>query len=72
MGLRARAVRRAQRAPTLLLTGSDSVPVVIEATDRAVAAIPDARVRVLDGHAHFAHRTDPEMVAAIVREFIAS
>ena len=27
---------------------------------------------VLDGHAHIAHRTHPAMVAALVREFIAS
>ena len=59
-------------APTLLLTGSDSVPVVTEATDLAAAAIPDAEIRVLDGHAHFAHRTDPAMIAEIVRQFIAS
>jgi pimeloyl-ACP methyl ester carboxylesterase len=58
-------------APTLLLAGSDSVPAIAEATHRAAAAIPDARIRVLDGHAHFAHRTDPAMVAAIVREFIS-
>jgi pimeloyl-ACP methyl ester carboxylesterase len=57
--------------PTLLLAGSDSVPVVVEATRRAAAAIPGARVRVLDGHAHFAHKTDPAMVAAIVRSFTA-
>ena len=58
-------------APTLLLAGSDSVPVVAEATRRAAAAIPGARVHVLDGHAHFAHKTDPAMVAAIVRSFTA-
>lgn len=28
--------------------------------------------RVLDGHAHMAHKTDPAMVAAIVRQFISS
>ena len=59
-------------APTLLLTGSDSVPAVTEATDLAAAAIPDATIRVLDGHAHFAHRTDPATVAEIVRHFVAS
>lgn len=42
------------------------------ATDAAVTAIPHARVRVLDGHAHIAHRTDPAMVGAIIREFMAS
>jgi pimeloyl-ACP methyl ester carboxylesterase len=59
-------------APTLLLTGSDSVPAVTEATELAAAAIPDATVRVLEGHAHFAHRTDPATVAEIVRHFVAS
>lgn len=58
-------------APTLLLSGSDSTPAIKQATDAAAAAIPGARIRVLDGHAHIAHRTHPAMVAAIVREFIA-
>lgn len=58
-------------APTLFLTGSESVPAVLRATDAAMAAVPGARRRVLDGHAHFAHRTDPEMVAAIIRELVA-
>ena len=58
--------------PTLLLVGSDSVRVVAEATDLAAAAIPDAEVGVLEGHAHFAHKTDPAMVAEIVGRFIAS
>jgi len=59
-------------APTLLLTGSDSVPAVTAATELAAAAIPDATIRVLDGHAHFAHRTDPATVADIVRHFAAT
>lgn len=57
-------------APTLLLTGSDSVPVVTQATNLAAAAIPDARIHILDGHAHFAHKTDPDMVADIIEKFI--
>ena len=59
-------------APTLLLAGSESPPMVREAADAALAAIPGARVRVLDGHAHIAHRTDPAFVAAIVRDFVSS
>ena len=39
-------------APTLLLAGAESHPVLKEATGRALAAIPGARVEVLDGHAH--------------------
>ena len=58
-------------APTLLLTGSDSVPVVTRATNLAATAIPDARIHLLEGHAHFAHKTDPNMVADVVRKFIA-
>jgi pimeloyl-ACP methyl ester carboxylesterase len=58
-------------APTLMLAGSDSVPVVREATDRAAAAIPNAEIHLLDGHGHFAHKTDPTMVSAIIQRFIA-
>ncbi len=56
--------------PTLLITGSDSVPVVTEATERAAAAISHARVRLLEGHGRFAHETDPAMVASIIRDFV--
>jgi pimeloyl-ACP methyl ester carboxylesterase len=57
-------------APTLMLAGSESPPVLREATDRAAAAIPGARVRMLHGHAHLAIRTDPAMVAAVIRQFV--
>ena len=59
-------------APTLLLAGSASVTVVADTTTHAAAAIPSARIRVLDGHGHFAHKTDPALVTAIIQEFIAS
>jgi pimeloyl-ACP methyl ester carboxylesterase len=59
-------------APALLLTGAETDPALAETTRRAAAAIPDARIRVLDGHGHFAYRTDPALVAAIIREFIAT
>ena len=57
-------------APTLMLAGSDSPPAVQEATHEARAAIPDARIHVLEGHAHLAFQSDPAMVAAIIRGFI--
>jgi pimeloyl-ACP methyl ester carboxylesterase len=57
-------------APTLLLAGSESPPVLREATDLAAAAIPGARVRMLQGQAHLAIRTDPAMVAAAIRQFV--
>lgn len=46
-------------APTMLLSGSDSTADIRRATDAAAAAIPDARIHVLQGHAHIAHRTHP-------------
>ena len=58
-------------APTLLLTGSETDPVLAELRPRSAAAIPNAQIRVLEGHAHFAYKTDPAMVAATIREFIA-
>ena len=59
-------------APTLLLAGSDSVTEVAKATHQAAAAIPEAQIRVLDGHGHFAHKTDPAMVDVLIRDFIRS
>ena len=59
-------------APTLLLAGSDSVTEVTRATHRAAAAIPNAQIRMLDGHGHFAHKTDPAMVDALIRDFVSS
>jgi pimeloyl-ACP methyl ester carboxylesterase len=59
-------------APTLMLAGSESPPAVNEATQQAAAAIGNVQIRVLEGHGHFAHRTDPATVASIVRDFIGS
>ena len=59
-------------APTLLLAGSESVPELSKATRAAADAIAGAQVTALDGHGHFAHKTDPGLVTEIIREFIAS
>jgi pimeloyl-ACP methyl ester carboxylesterase len=59
-------------APTLLVSGSDSTTAIKQCTEAAAAAVAGARIQVLDGHAHIAHRTDPDLVAAIIRDFIAS
>lgn len=59
-------------APTLLLSGSESPASFKEATDRAADAISHARTHVLEGHGHFAHRTDPAMVVSIIRKFSSS
>ena len=57
-------------APTLMLTGSDTPYDLKAATDKAAAAMGGARVQVLEGHAHLAHRTDPAVVAAAIRRFV--
>jgi pimeloyl-ACP methyl ester carboxylesterase len=59
-------------ARTLLLAGSDSVPAVAEATAMAAGAISRSRIQVLDGHGHFAHKTDPLLVSTIIRQFVGS
>jgi pimeloyl-ACP methyl ester carboxylesterase len=61
----------AETALLLVLAGTESHPVLRQATDRALAAIPGARVQVLEGHAHLAHRSDPAMVAAVIRGFVS-
>lgn len=57
------------KAPTLILSGSESPIELKDATAYAAAAIPHSRVRVLDGHGHIAHRTHPAHIAAIIRQF---
>ena len=59
-------------APTLLLSGSDTPADLRRATYAAADAIPDTRIRVLEGHGHMAHKAEPAMVAAIVRQFLLS
>lgn len=59
-------------APTLLLAGSETPAELSRATYAAADAVPTARIQVLEGHGHMAHKTDPAMVAAIVRHFVLS
>lgn len=59
-------------APILMLTGSETDPALAECTQRAAAVIPNAEIRVLDGHGHFAYKTDPAMVAAIICDFLST
>lgn len=58
-------------APVLFLAGSESPSHVAKATQEARDAIPDARVHVLEGHAHMAHKSDPALVGAVLRRCIA-
>jgi pimeloyl-ACP methyl ester carboxylesterase len=59
-------------ADTLLLTGAETDAALANLTHLAAAALPKARIRVLEGHGHFAYKTDPAMVAAIIRDHISS
>lgn len=59
-------------APTLFLAGSDSPGDLKKATADAAGAIAGSTIRNMEGHEHFAHRTEPEMVAALVRQFLES
>jgi pimeloyl-ACP methyl ester carboxylesterase len=52
-------------------TTSKHIYTKIGVSSRAAAAIPGARVQVLEGHAHLAYRTDPAMVAAVIRRFVS-
>lgn len=56
--------------PVLLLVGADS-PVEIKADPEVVAAaLPDARIQVLDGQMHLAHLSDPKTFAEQVLAFL--
>lgn len=57
-------------AGTLFLTGADSVPEIAAATRRLAASVPGAQVKVIEGHGHFAHRADPELVCGLIRDFV--
>lgn len=59
-------------AETLVLAGSESPPEQAKASRAALTAIPHARLHVLEGHSHIAHRTDPEMVAQIILTFVSN
>jgi pimeloyl-ACP methyl ester carboxylesterase len=57
--------------PVLLLVGG-ATPADIQADpDVVAAALPDARIHVLDGQAHLAHLTAPEEFAAQVLAFLS-
>lgn len=56
--------------PTLLLAGSENLDHPSMATQQLSATLPDVRTRVLEGHAHTAHRTDPTLVADAMRGFL--
>jgi pimeloyl-ACP methyl ester carboxylesterase len=56
--------------PTVLLAGSESAPEFAAVTSSAAAAIPGARVHVLEGHGHMAVRFAPAVVAEVLRDWL--
>jgi pimeloyl-ACP methyl ester carboxylesterase len=54
----------------VLLTGSETAPELAEVTSSAAAAIPGARVHVLQGHGHMAVRFAPAVVADVLRDWL--
>jgi pimeloyl-ACP methyl ester carboxylesterase len=56
--------------PVLLLVGGDSPDEVKADPEVVAAALPDARIRVLEGQMHMAHLTDPETFAEEVLAFL--
>lgn len=58
-------------APCLLLATLNDRTVPHAVSERAAAALPDARVVTLDGLGHLAHEEAPERVAALIEAFVA-
>lgn len=56
--------------PTVLLVGSASTDEVKADPEIVAAAMPDARIHVLDGQTHMAHLAAPEEFATAVVEFL--
>ena len=56
--------------PTLLLTGSETTAEIAAVTSATAEAIPGARVHVLEGHGHIAHRIAPAVVAEALRDWL--
>lgn len=58
------------RVPVLLLVGGKSPPEIKADPEVVAAALPDARIQVLEGQAHMAHLNDPETFAGHVLTFL--
>jgi pimeloyl-ACP methyl ester carboxylesterase len=58
--------------PVLLLVGECSPDEIRADPDIVAAALPDARIGVLEGQAHVAHLTAPELLAQHILDFLVS
>jgi pimeloyl-ACP methyl ester carboxylesterase len=57
--------------PTLMLLGSDSPDWARGSTDAYSEAIPNAEVRILEGHGHGATTSGPELLAGEIASFLS-
>ncbi len=58
-------------APTLFISATDSPPELIEVTHKCAAVIAGSRIHPLEGRDHFAYKSHPQEIAAIIRDFAA-
>jgi pimeloyl-ACP methyl ester carboxylesterase len=56
--------------PVLLLVGAESPAEIAADPEIVAAALPDARIRLLEGQMHMAHLTDPQTFAQHVLSFL--
>ncbi len=56
--------------PTVLLTGSESPPLLKDATEAVHKALPNSRIVILEGHGHVATITAPDLFIDKVTSFI--
>lgn len=57
--------------PTIFISGTASPPELAEITRKCAAILPGARIQLLEGRDHFAHRSHPQEIAAIVHAVAA-
>lgn len=57
--------------PALLIQGEKDVGVRPRHTIEAARRIPDARLELLPGNGHWSNRQSPEIVNALIRDFLA-
>jgi pimeloyl-ACP methyl ester carboxylesterase len=56
--------------PVLLLVGADSPPEIKADPEIVAAALPDARIQILEGQMHMAHLSDPQTFTGHVLAFL--
>jgi pimeloyl-ACP methyl ester carboxylesterase len=59
------------KVPTLFISATDSPPELVKVTHKCAEVIPGSRIHELAGRDHFAHRSHPKEIAAIIRDFAA-